>query len=160
MTSTPSGSIDLTGRPTLHITLKLTGDMKAALAQREVPAPEYVVLVMREATFREKHKFETEIKGKMLEDPVAWNAALLKSRCESDLPLAVFEELVWGMTETTLSQLQAAYMTGVLADPLLVSRAVTAARQQLSNAGLNALLNATSPSSPTGSAFDPGNATG
>lgn len=147
--TTQHGSVDVTGRPTLKVVLALPPSTTSALLVRDIPAPRQVILTMREATFRERQKFMQEKDTVGEADPIGWSAGLLRSRCEDDVPLAVFEELVMDMTESTLALLQDAYLSGRLADPKVMGGAVRTVRNRLMDAMLAGLQTEPSPSSPT-----------
>lgn len=160
MTTVQNAQVDLRGRTTLKLVLQLGADTIEALQERGMDAPpKQVVLHLRESTERERRKFFETKDELVAADPVAFMANLLKRRCPDDLPMMVFEEMVLDMGETTIAQLQEAYLSGRLVDPKVMRAAVEVVRNQLANATINAISEGPLPFSQDGMESDPGSET-
>ncbi|WP_157445358.1 hypothetical protein [Deinococcus actinosclerus] len=157
---TQTESLPITGRPTLRVVLAVPETTRAALAEQGVTAPAEVELWLQEATLRERAQVEQAQRTLGQQDPTEWLAGLLHKRSAAGTDLPVLRELILDMTPTTIAQLTQAYVTGRLADPKTLRAALAQTETRLEAALLEQLGNGEpSPSSPTGTASNPGSET-
>lgn len=141
-------NLDISGRSLTRVRVALDAVTRAEIEQRGLEAPDEVVFLMREATLRERNRFHLDADDLGKSDPVGWMVQLLQARVEKITPDEVLEEFVLGLTEGFLAVFQEAYLSGVLADPKLMGRAVRRVSTELRDAMLNGLIADPSASSP------------
>lgn len=111
--------LDITGTQTKMLRFPVTDDTREALAEQGIEAPEFVVLHLREATFREREKFEQAQKARRTDaEMLDWLATLVMRRATEGTDPAVVREFVRDLQTTQITQLMYAYVSGeAIEDP-------------------------------------------
>ncbi|MFB9994074.1 hypothetical protein ACFFLM_19125 [Deinococcus oregonensis] len=112
--------LDITGTHTKMLRLPVTDDTREALAEREIVAPEFVILHLREATFREREKFTQMQQAKNTTEAqyMEWLASLILRRTAEPLDPVVVAEFIRDLHPTQITQLTYAYISGeAIEDP-------------------------------------------
>lgn len=136
------------GENTAELHLPLPAETQAALEEAGIDAPAEVLLLLREATGRERQAFDAERQTIGVSNPVEWVTRLMMRRAAPDTDERVVRELLNDMTETVIAQIVLAYVTGALADPKALLEAVQGTQMQMTNLLLAQLGAGTLPSSP------------
>lgn len=105
-----------------------------------VDIPDKVVLLLREATMREKYRFERDQKAAT--DYHTWLTGILMRRAAPGTDERVVRELIVDMTESTVATLIHAYQTGEMPDPKLLGQVVSQTLSGMAGSLLTNLSNA------------------
>lgn len=138
--------LDISGTRTVRLVLPITDEDQQALREAGVPIPDpaEVVLLLREASNRERARYGTDMEpgGPAQRDGQGWVTGLLLRRAEPGTDPRVMREVVNGLGPTDTAMLTHAYLTGVLPDPKAAAGAVQATLTGMTNGLLGTLASA------------------
>lgn len=146
------------GKPTPY---PITDDAREALKEQGITdVPEHLTLYLRSATGRERKKFQARLQNCKSEDDLREMLAdLLLTRMDEGSDRRIVREVLEDADQTTMNQLQYAYVNGVIPEGKALERAVQATAARLTPRTLDALAVTSRPSSPPSTASDPGSGT-
>lgn len=140
--------LDITGTQTKMLRLPVTDDTREALAEQGVETPEFVVLHLHEASFREREKFNQMQGRKNVTDAqyMEWLATLITRRTAEPLDPVFVQEFVKDLQPTQMTLLMYAYISGeAIDDPKAQTALAQVVKNQTMTAArpvLEALVNA------------------